>query len=119
VKQTHITYATAKALKEFCPELPEPMEDKYNYQYGKSGKLGDLDLMGEGSKALTKIYGYKLHDLLSREFCEKMALKIEPLVTKGVDGFLITHIATKIFGSYFNDGLPAVEAELMRMMDGK
>ena len=106
---THITYATAKRLKEFCPELPDPIVEEW---YTFSGGRVNNPFRG-------KPPAYQLHDLLGRDFCEKMALKIEPLATKGVVGFLIMHIAAKIFGAYFNGGLPAVEAELCRMMEGR
>jgi hypothetical protein len=102
---THITFATAKLLHEFLGEsAPEPMIDDWY-------ALEPLDQREPCRK-------YMLHDLLSKPFYEAMAGKYFPrgfaLRVQRVD-----HIYKTICQSYWSCSLPAVEAALVEMMEGK
>ena len=108
--RTHITYETAKRLTWFCPELPEPMDREYHRKI-------DLTHLNEPEDA-NEYPAYQLHDILSREFCEAVANEMNkhkghgfPATTKGVSKVLAF--------AYIDGGLPAVEAELMKMREGK
>ena len=97
--RTHITYETAKRLKEFCPELPEPM--------GQSKSFNT-----KGEKTYPVYFRYRIEDVLSKKFCEALAGK-----TMGAFG--PQWAAAELGYAYYHGGLPAVEAELMKMMEGK
>ena len=103
--QTHITYETAKALKSFCPELPEPMDGMYI-------KIG-VSSNGESYPR------YALHDILSKPFCEAFADRLYrrngPQFTTASAECHFMNLA----GEYWRGGLPAVEVELIKMMEGK
>ena len=110
---THISYKCAKALKEFLGEsAPEPMGDNPLAYYGK-------DLMHyvpaekdtEMHRQIFNGFAYQLHDLLSKPFCEAFSDKTEDMG--------VWEVSESINHFYFNGGLPAVEAELFKMMEGK
>ena len=107
-KVTHISYQTAKALIEFCPELPEPMgHDKYQDEYENPDT---------GRRELYPMY--ELCDLLSRPFCEAFEKAYEKAEHENspFDPVELAHEMTRL---YFNGGLPAVEDCLMKMIGGK
>lgn len=107
---THISYKTAKALKEFLADsAPEPMDRKYFLIGAGSANPKPMKVF-EPEKSLTP--AYQLHDLLSKPFCEAMANKLKGVWTS-------LWVADKIAGVYFDSGLPAVEAELIRLMEAK
>lgn len=103
--RTHTSFEVSKRLKEFCPELPEPMDLSVSTPWG----VKKCDKITAGDYGY--IWAYQLHDLLSKPFCEALAEKIGK-------GYALRY-ATEIFGAYYRGGLPAVEAELIRMMEGK
>lgn len=98
---THISYKTAKALKEFLVDkAPGPMGGSW---YRESGVLSPM------YSVHIEIYpAYQLHDILSKQFCEAMDAKCR-------HGY--EDLGTMLFELNYAHGLPAVEAELMRMMD--
>lgn len=141
MKETHISYATAKALKEFLGDkAPEPMAQEYFIGHHKDEAMtwADCDnwhnnqMHGHNEKEIA-VPAYQLHDLLSKEFCEAM---VESGATFFIQWIADGHkkgrykklkanmpiedagwLAKELFHAYyFNGGLPAVEAELMRMM---
>ena len=94
---THISYKTAKALKDFLQEsAPEPIDGIYI-------KVG---VCSNGPSYPR----YALHDLLSKPFCEAFEAKVEWRWPASLP------IYEKLCDEYYESGLPAVEAELMRMM---
>ena len=110
--QTHTSYNLSKALKEFCPELPEPTEENPLAYYGK-------DLMHyvpaekgtEMHRQMFNGFAYRLEDLLSELFCEKM-------IKAGVkDEFGAHGIMRDLGEAYWQGGMPAVERELWDMME--
>ena len=112
---THISYETAKALKSFCPELPEPMEGNPKAYYGKDLLCYAHDEKDTSAHKYTfDGFAYQLHDLLSKPFCEALADKL-PQFKKSM-GWGVHY---ELSEEYFNGGLPAVEACLMKMIGGK
>lgn len=101
--KTRINYETARKLKEFCPGLPEPME---YLVYAKSDTVDRICVYDCGDG----VFAYQLHDLLSKPFCEAMAIKT---------GRQSGYVNWKLSRTYLSGGLPAVEAELMKMMEGR
>ena len=114
---THISYKTSKALKEFCPELPEPMDGSYQgihcvftkFQHEKTDII----------KRFRLVPAYQLHDLLSRPFCEALASTLykrygQEHVTASAEGHF-----QNLAMEWWSGGLPAVEACLMKMIGGK
>jgi hypothetical protein len=94
---THITYATAKLLKEFLGiSCPCPLDD--NDWYGR-------DVEGEAQYP-----SFQLHDLLSKPFFEAMEAKL---------GVKYNGELSMLGCRYFDGGLPAVESALVEMMEGK
>ena len=118
-KVTHISYQTAKALKEFCPKLPEPMDKAYWSNDGnallRTAPFSYDTKLGMGYPA------FQLHDLLSKPFCE--AFVKSGRIKFGFDEDEVTDLiadwSTEIAYAYWNGGLPAVEACLMEMIGGK
>ena len=114
---THITYETAKALKSFCPELPEPIKGEmgdiwiYDPECPEDGLLQGVSLSAGDYPA------YQLHDLLSKPFCEALAGKI----SNRNRFYLLSPegIGANLNESYWLGGLPAVEKALLEMMGGK
>lgn len=105
---THISYKTAKRLKEFLGErMPKPMDSSESFDK-------------EGRKTYPVNITLKLHDVLSKPFCEAMAKKVCPIIKD--DGFDIEDywdIALIILRDYQDGGLPAVGKALIEMMEGK
>ena len=106
--KVHTSYEVSKRLKEFMGEsAPEP--------------IIPLTYTGDGDGPYPQVIGgifpspcYQIHDLISKPFCEAMekasAQSKGCLVWKYI-------LCEKLASAYFNDGLPAVEAALMKMMD--
>ena len=113
VKVTHISYQTAKALIEFCPELPEPMEHSYISPEG----VVYITIAPSSSDRPC----YYLHDLLSKPFCEAFvtAGKLKQGISEDLAETTLQDWPEVIGKIYFDDGLPAVEACLMKMIGGK
>ena len=107
--QTHISYKTAKALKEFCPDLPEPISEEW---YTFSGTIVNNPFRG-------KPPAYQLHDLLSKPFCkaffEKMSRRMKSIHHEKEPWMLQSDLASE----YYNGGLPAVEKALLELMEEK
>lgn len=125
MNETHISYKCAKALKEFMGEnAPEPMEDNPLAYYGE-------DLMHyvpaeketEMHRQIFNGFAYQLHDLLSKEFCEAIGPAIfnkDFLKMKEIEREAFgVYMSKKIWSWWYDGGLPAVEAELFKMMEGK
>jgi len=120
---THITYKTAKALKDFLKEsAPEPMAgEKYVFRPHFKNPLISTGAVDE-NEWRKSTPAYQLHDLLSKPFCKAMAKKIKrPKISK--DEYYVSPwdiaIRDMIVDKYYQGGLPAVEAELMKMMEAK
>ena len=111
---THISYKTSKALKEFCPELPEPMGDTW---YRNDGVLCDSWI----DRRDIRFPAYQLHDLLSRPFCEALSKKNpKHNFFEGDEPCDIPYdISIVLMERYHDSGLPSVEACLMEMIGGK
>lgn len=107
--KTHIGYETAKRLKEFCPNLPEPMDGGYHIEVEK-GVVPGYGYADVHTLDTKKYPAYQLHDILSKSFCEAMAKARNSKMTP--QGCFV-NLADK----YWLDGIPAVEAELMKMME--
>ena len=126
--QTHISYKVSKALKEFLGEsAPEPMEFRYWFVSNKHEDYTYADFVQGGLKEAqekcavhknvhTPYPQYALHDLLSKPFCEAMAGKIKPFKVGAAEVKGFWRIRVHLYSEYQEGGLPAVEAELMKMM---
>ncbi len=114
---THISYKTAKALKAFMGEsAPEPMCRSY---YAKSHSNGWL-IYDDGDYGTGSVFAYQLHDLLSRPFCEVFREKVLLKDSRKFNDVWTPRELGQILVMHYHDGgLPAVEAELMKMMGGK
>lgn len=114
---THISYKCARRLKEFCPELPEPMAD--NTGHGRWWYERDNpNLYVFKDDGHISYPAYQLHDILSKAFCEAFVKNLsdkEWPVTKDCPE-QISKMAREV---YYVGGLPAVEAELLKMMEAK
>ena len=120
MNETHISYKFAKALKEFLGvSAPEPMAKEY-YYYAPIAKDYVTYSPAEGPED-DEPAAYQLHDLLSKPFCEAF-VKVGK-VKFGFDEDEVTDFiadwSTEIGYAYWNGGLPAVETELMKMMEAK
>lgn len=120
---THISYKTAKRLKEFLGEsVPEPMlNDWYIIRRDSSHPFVSTPATEDETHLINGPAAYSLHDLLSKPFCEAMALarrtpQASEVYTRIVWGPQISKVLSEV---YYHSGLPAVEKELMKMMDGK
>jgi len=99
---THISYKCAKALKEFLGDsAPVPLDhEAMHFDHGNGG------------------WPYQLHDLLSKPFCKVMAKKAEGYT--GVSSFYADwEMSNRLSYLYFTAGLPAVEKELMALMEAR
>lgn len=121
---THITYETAKRLKEFLGDsAPEPIAGDYTYcLYDTPPFIYEVNNLENWpphiGEEVKKYPAYQLHDLLSKQFCEAFLDMLEK--KKGwcpVDGN--DELSQELAYKYFFGGLPAVEAELIKMMEGK
>lgn len=113
-----ITYATAKKLKEFLGALsPKPIEDKYWYDHEKEPFLGTLESYKPYFKGIP---AYSLEDLLSKPFCEALALKIWPangiLYSKESRKILVKELSVNMHSAYYDGGMEAVEKALVEMI---
>ena len=104
---THISYETARKLKDFLKEsAPEPMDIMY---------------VSRTYQPFASYYAYQLHDLLSKPFCE--AFVKAGKVKFGFDEDEVTDFiadwSTEIAYAFWNGGLPAVEKTLCEMMESK
>lgn len=79
---THISYETAKRVKEFLEEsAPEPVDCKYYREYkDNEGQIYGPSLTLETDRLYKETPAYQLHDLLSRAFCEAMATRRDKMV---------------------------------------
>ena len=104
---THISYGVSKKLKDFLKDsAPEPMEGGYWCGKGHAYSLTTPVKGPINSKPF-----YKLHDLLSKPFCEAMAKKRTKWHADGISEML--------WGNYYSNGLPGVERSLLEMMKVK
>lgn len=115
----YITYKTAKVLKEFCPELPRPMDSMYMREGVEWGVKGCPTVLRMGPEYLPyphSVPAYQLHDLLSKPFCEAMANERNK---HNGHGFPATYkgIAKVIAFSFIEGQMPAVEKALLEMME--
>ncbi len=108
--RTHTSYEVSKRLKEFLGEsAPEPMDKGLDSRSWYSPNHAcPCRYQEPGGFPI-----YQLHDLLSRPFCEVMSLKIYGTNMWDLKVF------RQLSNLYFSGGLPAVEAELMKMMEAK
>ena len=120
--KTHISYETAKALNKFLGDsAPAPMELEWFYDL--SDKSVYYDPYNDPYNADPGIEpAYKLHDLLSKPFCEAIANKLPPIKVHtdceiGWNSVCCDDVYLNLSGSYKNGGLPAVEQELLRMIE--
>lgn len=111
---THISYKTAKALKEFLGDkAPEPMDTTLAYCDGCMELIVSNIPVCPHCASFGGYPAYQLHDLLSKPFCEAMSLKI---YGKNIWDLKVFR---ELSNRYFSGGLPAVEKELLKMMEGK
>jgi hypothetical protein len=122
--RVHISYEVSKKLKEFLGEsAPEPMEKAW-YRWYETGRVkGPLSYkFTEGDDELyVLVPAYRLEDLLSRPFCEafvKVGAKKFGFDEDEITDF-VADWSTEMAYAYWNGGLEAVEAALMKMMDGE
>ena len=118
-----LSYEVCKRLKEFLGEdAPEPIDSELWTHVPPKISSSDncLKSMRE-HPYLTPVY--KLHDILSKPFCEALAKKcdIEKVYPKAFTQcpwkeVLIRNI---LCSEYYDGGYPAVEKELMQMMEEK
>ena len=112
--KVHTSYEVSKRLKEFMGEsAPEPM-DKKCYE----DKFGSIVCAWYKSSSYP---AYQLHDLLSKPFCEafvKVGAKRFGFGEDEITDF-VADWSTEMAHAYWNGGLEAVEAALMKMMDGE
>ena len=102
----HTEYKLSKQLKEFFgKDAPEPII----YQgYTESGSFIDAD---SNLTYLIVYPAYSLEDILSRPFCIAIDLRIP--------GAKARDIAKQLFSAYYDDGFPAVEAEIAKLIGGE
>lgn len=108
---THISYETAKRLKEFLGEsAPDPMMGimDENSWYGEN-EMGFICISEKLEH--NDIPAYQLHDLLSKPFAETMFPKLGWLEARDV--------TTELFWAWEDGGLPAVEKALNEMIGGQ
>lgn len=111
---THISYECAKKLKEFMGEsAPEPMKSEMGQIWIYDSECPDDGMLQGVSMSAGDYPAYCLHDLLSKPFCEAMANKEKYGFIRGQE------MAGIISSAYYSAGIPAVEAELMKMMEAK
>lgn len=122
MSQTHTSYKVSKALKEFLgKDAPAPM-NKYLFWEKVKGErrpmlvnLEDRDYHDD--RDVVFYPAYQLHDLLSKPFCKAMAKNLKKPLGMYCETDGASNISKNLhFVYYWHNGLPAVEAELMRMM---
>jgi len=128
MNQTHTSYKLSKALKEFLGDsAPEPMGLRVWAKVKSGPAKGDVLLIDymPGVVGIEQFPAYQLHDLLSKPFCEAMANARAKIVFIGkgmgkkFNKRTAEIIAHDLLNRYYDGGLPAVEAELFRMMEAK
>lgn len=112
---THISYKTAKRIKEFLGNYaPEPIgEDSYFYDNDecRHTRINLRDNISRKLKSPSTLYpAYQLHDLLSKPFCEAITIKVQ---------LFATMVGNRIYSAYYSGGLPAVEKALIEIMGNK
>ncbi len=108
---THISYATAKALKEFLGDkCPKPLGKQWwlYYPVACRAEIKDKDLASWGAETAP---AYRLEDLLSKKFGAALFPKLSWQEPKDVQD--------ELYWAWLDGGLPAVERELMKLMEGK
>ncbi len=109
---THISYETAKRLKEFLGDkAPEPMVR--GWYLPKSHDITELR-----APCFNHPPAYQLHDLLSRSFQEAFWAKFKIGRVFELD-VVAANRCLELTKIYYIDGLPAVEKALIEMMEGK
>jgi hypothetical protein len=118
---THISYKTAKVLKEFLGnKAPKPLDGYYFWKNSDTDIRTDLKNMCHPKAKHYPFYG--LHDLLSKPFCAAMAKKhpqSRALAKYGYGEDVPWDIANYIMEMYFNKGMASVEKVLVEMMEAK
>ena len=115
---THISYETAKRLKEFLGDsAPEPIKGVFGEIWLYDPECPEDGILQGVSISAGDYPAYQLHDLLSKEFCEAMEEKYENGGER--QGFNPSDLAHEITSKYYDGGLPAVEKALLEMMEGK
>lgn len=118
--QIHTCYKVSKMLKEFLGEsAPEPMAD--NTGHGRWWYERDnANLYVFKDDGYISYPAYQLQDLLSRPFCEAF---VRERFARGLNyeaaAWELTGLIERIVNEYYSKGLPAVEAALVEMMEGK
>lgn len=119
---THISYETAKKLKEFLGvSAPFPMRREVWIIVDGKPKVNWVTPLGAELYGENKIPAYELHDILSKPLCEAFveAGKIKFCFDEDEITDFIADWSTDIAYAYWNGGLPAVEKALCEMMEGK
>ena len=118
---THISYETAKKLKEFLGEsAPEPMFNKWWAKFRAGGLDGHILVEKDDDRNPGEVPAYMLHDLLSNPFCEAMEKKHPH--ARYFDGEcedLPWEINLCLNEAYYNGGFASVEKALCEMMEDK
>ena len=122
MKETHTSYKLSKALKEFLGEsAPEPIKGELGQIWVYDPECPEDGILQGVSMSAGDYPAYALHDLLSKPFAEAF-VKVGK-VKFGFDEDEVTDFiadwSTEIAYVYWNGGLPAIEAELFKMMEGK
>ena len=105
---THISYKTAKMLKEFMGEsAPEPIDGIYI-------KVG---VCSNGPSYPR----YALHDLLSKPFCEAFAKAVDKRreFQDRITWQIYQRVTRQLCARYWKGGMEAVEKALVEMMENK
>jgi hypothetical protein len=111
--RTHTSYEVSKRLKEFLgKEAPEPMGRKAYITENINGKIG---LSTDTPTGFDTVPAYRLEDLLSRPFCEAIWKKVR----YRLNGYYACDIKTALALAYYEGSMEAVEAALIKMMDGE
>jgi len=115
--QIHTCYTTSIALKKFLHNsCPEPLDKCYWIN-----EHGDIRSVYKEEVQEWYIPIFCLHDLLSKPFCEafvKVGAKKFGFDEDEITDF-VADWSTDMAYAYWNGGLEAVEAALMKMMDGE
>lgn len=112
---THISYETAKKLKEFLGvSAPEPIAElKWWRRPIKWTGKAELSEFTNCVEFFDAAPAYQLHDLLGKPFCDAFCVKTGESDWDGIGVYGLCH---KLADQYLNGGLPAVEKALEEMM---
>ena len=107
---THTSYELSKKLKEFLGDYwMRPIENKHYTT--KNGYRIPLYMGTLGKKYLIDCFpAYTLEDLLSKPFCLAMWKKLKEPANWTQEA---------LARAYYTGGFPVVEAELLKLMEGK